>query len=176
MWQPPKGKVGNHELIGRRLFSERKQLKGGTGAQKRPSYELFHFLDKRTPGEVSLDRLGENKINQQVLEHLTPQFKKHAEARKGVYGGWATAPAKDFAVDKKAYSLSLQPSPITQSESEDENDFHCNTEYKCKTDNVPDDEFIVELVGLKLKEVFDSYFDSLGVAAVVDKEPPVAEA
>lgn len=74
--------------IGRRLFAV-PQLAGAADQRKlwKDTLEINHFLEKRAPGDISLDRLGEHNVDANVREYLLPRARD---------AGYKFLPPKDF--------------------------------------------------------------------------------
>ena len=71
LWSPKSSDpVGPNERIGRRLFDQ-KQLNGAQDQKPlRNVFELYHFEEKRDPGDVSVDRLGKTGIDRRVRNYV----------------------------------------------------------------------------------------------------------
>jgi hypothetical protein len=91
-WVPkPGAPVGNREPIGRRLFAPIKLAGAKDQNDWKDTLLLGHFLEKRHPGEVSLDRLGERQVDNKVRSFLTPRCHDAActQTPPKRFAGWA---------------------------------------------------------------------------------------
>ena len=154
-WVPDSKKIGETELLGRRLFP-RPSLAGATDQRPVPSFDLRDFEDTREGGEVSLDRLGRSNAETQVLRYLTPRAEAAVASLKPkrIFNGWACIQAKILLQNKKL-PLNLIPSPIasvTNEPNEDDltaNPYHAHTR--------PRGEYDSYYLSLHLRQQFDSH-------------------
>jgi len=119
-WSPSNGiTIGAAEHLGRRRF-KRSQLIGF--GQQEPKNELTHFdfLETRDY-EISVDRLGRNGVDNQIIERLLPLAESNADKRtpRMVFIGWASVQVKKFLIDAQKLRYSIKPDPIKGTESED---------------------------------------------------------
>lgn len=123
--------AGDREPIGRRLFAVPK-LSGARDQKKwKDILEITHFLEKRDPGEVSLDRLGEKSVDGRVRAFLLPRARADGATRTPPkdFGGWAW-----IRVDKLqnpprgATGFQLVASPVAPSApgATDDNPYHAH--------------------------------------------------
>lgn len=99
-WVPsPAVAVGSREPVGRRLFAVPRLAGAWDQTQWKDTLEIDHFLEKRDPGEISLDRLGEKSVDGKVRTYLVPRA-QHAGTRFKLpkdFSGWAWIQADKLA-------------------------------------------------------------------------------
>lgn len=132
LWDPSRDtKIGLVEHLGRRTF-KRAQLVGFADQAPKDSLSFQDFLDERDPN-LSVDRLGKNGIDRNVINLIHPLAVVNAEKRRPrmVFRGWASVQAKKFLNEAEKVGYSIKPDPIRGTQSDD-NAFHavisCPTE------------------------------------------------
>lgn len=129
MWEPPKT-VGDQEVIARRLF-RRQPLKG---AKDQPipddACELYHFEDNRTPGSISMDRLGATGVNKAIVRVLQPKALEHSGIINKSFDGWRYVTAKSIRSCHTTHTkLDVSASPIETGKDHEINPFHADAIY-----------------------------------------------
>jgi hypothetical protein len=115
LWSPKStDSIGPNERIGRRLF-EQKQLRGAQNQKPPPHlFELYHFEERRDPGDVSVDRLGKTGIERKVLNYLERRANfagsSFTPARR--FLGWAVVSARELQNPAQGPPLSIVSSPL----------------------------------------------------------------
>lgn len=124
MWEPNQSKIGNAEVIGRRVLESDRRKDDPT------KFKWKAFVEKRAQNNLSVDRLGENRFNPAVAKYLVPLGQKHAAALTPpeIFAGWATW--KAAALRQDPHKLSLIPSRIEEDASKKivANPFHADIE------------------------------------------------
>jgi hypothetical protein len=110
-WTPdPDDPVGPNEVLGRRLFVQRK-LKGALDQPAFGAPLLGHFLEERDGGEVSLDRAGKTgSADKRVVRFLLPLCVEAGSKRvpPQSFEGWASIVAKRLTPKLPDVDFTLQ--------------------------------------------------------------------
>lgn len=113
-WTPDNNQVKPSEFVGRRIF--------GKSSDEVSSIELTPnmFFDSRLNEDLSLDRLGENKVNKEVVKQLTPLCDSAAQnmSPPQTFFGWAAIQLKNMTRAK------VFPDPLTLERDKVENSYH----------------------------------------------------
>src|ERR1700733_10086649 len=130
-WVPKQGSpIGPKEPIGRRLFDE-PALVGAADQKPKETLDYRHFEERRTPIEVSFDRLGERGIDRKVLNFVTPIARRQGKAFRvqKKFDGWAYMPSEQLANPPKGTGFPVIPSPIKYDEPAhvEHNPYHAHT-------------------------------------------------
>lgn len=115
MWKPDKNAVSKKEKVGRRVFGTdpfvSEGARGPTG-----SFKLTAFYEDRPDANLSYDRLGVRKEDEEVAGFLLPLCINHAERIQKQFNCWASLTVGDLPQDE------FIPTP-----PEDEsNPYHCD--------------------------------------------------
>src|ERR1700730_6981210 len=129
-WEPdPQAPVGAREAIGRRLF-EIQRLAGARDQKPwKDKLVIGHFLEKRDPGEVSLDRLGETFLDGKVRAFLLPRAQHDGTKRTppNAFKGWAWISAgklQNPPAGATGYPITVPPVPESAPGVGDHNPYH----------------------------------------------------
>jgi hypothetical protein len=89
MWTPPKNQaVSSKEVVGRRLFGEDIFNKTDTSRGREGTLRLDQFMEDRAESDLSVDRLGPNKPDSDVLEILLDSCVVQGINRMAKFRGW----------------------------------------------------------------------------------------
>ena len=129
-WAPkPGAPVGQKEPIGRRCFDE-PALVGARDQKPKEYLDYRHFEERRTPVEVSFDRLGEKSVDKRVLTFVAPLAKSQGRSlrKHKEFSGWAHVSAELLARPPRGTAFPVVPSPISPDhpEAEDHNSYHAH--------------------------------------------------
>lgn len=127
--------VGSREPVGRRLFAVPRLAGASDQMQWKDTLEIDHFLEKRLPGAVSLDRLGEKFVDGKVKTYLLIRA-QHAGTRfmpPKDFSGWAYVRADKLAAPGKGLkNYPVVASPIVgDPQSIDCNPYHAHVCRPC---------------------------------------------
>ena len=153
----PASEIAKSECIGRRLFA-RGQLHGAADQKPLPpaKIELSHFMEKRHPGDVSMDRLGRTGIERQVIGFLDPKARQAGCRMNPVadFGGWVFITARQLNSSTSGLPLVLVSSPTASAEDESviDNPYHAHVE---RPFGLPPGHEATYLA-LQLKHIFES--------------------
>ncbi|MGA2366877.1 MAG: hypothetical protein ABSG12_15470 [Steroidobacteraceae bacterium] len=131
-WIPnPGAPVGPQEPIGRRLFDEPDLVGAKDQKPKKEYLDLRHFEERRSPIEVSFDRLGERSIDKKVLNFLAPLCRRQGDAfaKRKKFGGWTWIQSTQLANPPRGTRFPVVPSPILLNQPADpeHNPYHAHT-------------------------------------------------
>ena len=121
MWTPGKNqKLSEKESLGRRLFGDDVEIlnKETTAKGKAGSVRIDHFIETRSGYDLSVDRLGVNAPDQDVLDQLGLLGEQHSETLGKRFAGWAVFIAKHAM--SAPHSLNIDPTP------NDDNKYHAD--------------------------------------------------
>jgi len=155
-WIPPDS-IANTECIGRRIF-KRGQLHGAADQKPLPplKIELIHFIERRHPGDVSMDRLGRTGIERQVIGFLEPNARQAGCRMNPVanFQGWVYITARQFNSSTSGLPLVLVSSPVASAEDESviDNPYHAHVE---RPPGLPPGHE-AHYLALQLKHIFES--------------------
>lgn len=97
MWKADPEKVGEKEILGRRVFTDRPFV-GGGGRVPEGCFNLDIFFDTRLDDNLSFDRLGEGSPVKAVRKYLTPLADAEAALMRPPrpFSGWAPISMKQL--------------------------------------------------------------------------------
>lgn len=156
--------IGQNETIGRRIY-DRNSLKGARD-QIRPqnTFELYHFEERREPGDVSVDRLGQTSVDPRVRGYLAPRAIAAAAGLTPVapFRGWAVVRAKHIQRPTQGPPLRLTPSPIVPIDGDamSGNDYHADISRH--------NDYGYYEMAMHLKNIFESNFYFVDASQAAD--------
>lgn len=119
MWTPGKNQpLSDKEALGRRLFGDEVLNKETTGKGRAGSVRIDHFIESRPGYDLSVDRLGVNAPDQDVLSQVGLLGKQHSETLGKKFAGWAVFIAKHAM--SAPHSLKIDPTP------QEDNKYHAD--------------------------------------------------
>lgn len=113
-WIPEEGApIAPSEYVGRRLFDIPKLA--GAEDQKLPKdfLEATHFLERRSPGDVSVDRLGRTGVESKIANWLLALGRNQGKSFKPTrtFDGWVSVSVRKL-VDGEVGSIIVVASPV----------------------------------------------------------------
>lgn len=116
LWNPPSKISEDKEILGRRAFGSKIFDKSGDNVLQ---YKMNVFLDERTNGGLSLDRLGVKNVREEVLEFLQPLCDEMASKGGTWFEGWA-----QFSISKCKESSKMKLEVSKTEASGENNPYH----------------------------------------------------
>lgn len=110
---------------------DRKPLSGAQDQKPPPQvFELYHFEERRDPGDVSVDRLGKTGIDGKVRNYVEQRaiFAASSFTPTRQFLGWAVVSARELQTPAQGPRLSVIPSPIAADNELSENKYHAHIE------------------------------------------------
>jgi hypothetical protein len=119
MWTPGKSQpLSDKETLGRRLFGKEIINQETTAKGRAGAVRIDHFIETRSGCNLSVDRLGVNNPDQDVLDQVAHLSEKHSKTLEKMFAGWAIFVAKHAM--SAPHSLEIKPTP------KDDNKYHAD--------------------------------------------------
>lgn len=124
LWQPNDTKVGDGEIIGRRIFRDsvltRQQDRG-----QEVTIRMDHFYDNRLIENLSVDRLTQSgSPNRKVLSFLRPLA--NAAQQQSEFYGWGALKVRSLRDFRGEKITEVLATPVVNDPSQSDNPYHAD--------------------------------------------------